>query len=57
MRMLTSQSSRFTRSQSYTAPEYRASSLHQARTRLNLVAPNHPVRGKEKTAEAPRRQG
>ncbi len=56
MRILTSQSSRFARSQNYTAPEYRASSLHQARTRLNLVAPNHPVRGKEKTVESPRRR-
>jgi hypothetical protein len=50
MRMLNSQSSRFTRSLNYTAPEYRSHSLHSARTRLSLVAPTHPERGKENPA-------
>jgi hypothetical protein len=57
MRMLTSQSSRFTRSSSYTAPEHRPSSLRTARTKLSLVAPNHPVRGKDAPATEKTRQG
>jgi hypothetical protein len=54
MPMLTSQSSRFARSSSYTAPEHRPSSLRSVRTKLSLVAPNHPVRGKDaQAAEKP----
>lgn len=50
MPMLTSQSSRFARSSNYTTPEHRTSSLRSARIKLSLVAPTHPVRGKDAPA-------
>jgi hypothetical protein len=46
MRILNSQSSRFSRTLNYTMPEYRASTA-SARTRLSLVAPTHPERRKD----------
>jgi hypothetical protein len=53
MRILNNKSGRFNRSLNYTVPEYRTTSLHSGRTRLSLVAPNHPTRGKESnTSEA-----
>jgi hypothetical protein len=48
MRMISNQSSRFSRSLNYTVPEYRTSSLHSAKSRLSLVAPTHAERGKDK---------
>jgi len=57
MPMLTSQSTRFARSSNYTAPEHRPSSLRTARTKLSLVAPNHPVRGKDAQAAEKTQQG
>jgi len=57
MPMLTSQSTRFARSSNYTAPEHRPSSLRTVRTKLSLVAPNHPVRSKGAQAAEKTQQG
>jgi hypothetical protein len=57
MPILNSRSSRFARTSSYTAPEHRAPSLHSARTRLSLVAPTHPVRGKDAPAAENTKKG
>lgn len=39
MRMLTSRSSRFTRSLNYTMPEYRSAAPRGVKTRISVVAP------------------
>jgi hypothetical protein len=47
MRMLTSRSSRFTRSLNYTMPEYRPAAPRGVKTRISVVAPL----GAERTSE------
>lgn len=47
MRMLTSRSSRFTRSFNYTMPEYRPASPKGMKTRISVVAPMGHERASE----------
>jgi hypothetical protein len=47
MRMLTSRSSRFTRSFNYTMPEYRPAAPRGIKTRISVVAPMGHERGSD----------
>jgi hypothetical protein len=47
MRMLTSRSSRFTRSFNYTMPEYRPAAPRGVKTRISVVAPMGNERASE----------